>query len=142
MPRSYEPRPAAPAATPETRTRFKPLERHTLTATSNHNHRDPPATQPAAPARQPEHVAAEFVVDSAIRAACERCGKDRRSATYSGRESVEHLIPVFHSAAADERHERGLLVAERLHGRADAERLLHVVGADTSFRAATQASPN
>jgi hypothetical protein len=37
--------------------------------------------------------------------------------------------------------DRTALLGERLHRRADAEELLRVVDADTSFRAATRTSP-
>src|SRR5881394_3951130 len=42
------------------------------------------------------------------------------------------------SSRNDEQHERGLLVTGRLHRLADAEELLQVVGAETSFRVATR----
>jgi hypothetical protein len=42
----------------------------------------------------------------------------------------------------DEQRERRLLVGGRLHHRVDAEALLQVVYADTSFRAATRTSPD
>jgi hypothetical protein len=44
--------------------------------------------------------------------------------------------------ATDEKHERRLLAGERLNHRADAERLLWGRRRDTSFRAATQTSPD
>jgi hypothetical protein len=43
-------------------------------------------------------------------------------------------------AAPDEQHERWLLAGGRLRRQADAEALLRVVDADTSFRAAPRTS--
>jgi hypothetical protein len=49
-------------------------------------------------------------------------------------------VGVGVSVAQDERHERRLLVGERLHRRVDAEELLRVADADTCFPAATRTS--
>jgi hypothetical protein len=53
-----------------------------------------------------------------------------------------HEIERSNTIAADEQHERGLLAGECLHRQADAEALLRVVDADTSFRAVTRTSPD
>jgi hypothetical protein len=44
--------------------------------------------------------------------------------------------------ASDDQLQLRLLVGKRLHRRTDAEELPRVVGADTSFRAATRTSPD
>jgi len=58
-----------------------------------------------------------------------------RTAANAGVSASPTLTP-----AADEQHERRLLVGERLHRRADAEELHRVVDAYTSFGAATRTS--
>jgi hypothetical protein len=47
-----------------------------------------------------------------------------------------------HTLALEEQHERRLLVGDELHRRTDADDLLRVVHADTSFRTPSQTSPD